>query len=514
MKHRSRYSGITLVALTFTSALIGVLRFDSFQVGGFCDDAHYIVLAESLASGQGYRLINFPNAPTEWAFPPGWPILLSPLAAFFPDDFKVLKLLSFVLWLASLPLIYGLFGKRIEKPYLEMLVALVALNPLMLGISGMVMAEAAYLFFSFLALYLFEFWDDRQDKVSWLFFLAFAATALYTQLIRTVGLSVLLTVVACLLLSRRFRQAVIVVGIFLLGMLPQLWLNSQSGGSLVSPGYQSQVFSSSITVKLGQVWANLQAYSDEMIANSLIPVFGPNVTSALDRLGIGIVPSLANVFIMLLIAIGIAISFKRFRIGVLYTGFYFLGILAFWNPSVGSAQMRFLIPIVPFLYLYLVQAIVWFVRRFVGKSEKRARLIVAGITYAIVMISLGRNVQDWRDPIRNRMTDLSIGTVWIDQNTAPDSVIMARNPVPDYLYTRRRTVEYPAVGQDLEEYIGANSIDYILVAPKLQTPRSNELGDYVDNDLLPQLTSNHGKFTPVYTDTAHNVAVYEYRGNP
>jgi hypothetical protein len=70
MRQNSRYLKIVLVALIFISAVIGLLRFDSFQVGAFSDDAHYIVLAESLASGQGYRLINYPNAPTEWAFPP------------------------------------------------------------------------------------------------------------------------------------------------------------------------------------------------------------------------------------------------------------------------------------------------------------------------------------------------------------------------------------------------------------------------------------------------------------
>lgn len=506
------------MALVFTSAVISILCFDSFQVGAFSDDAHYIVLAESLASGQGYRLINFPNAPTEWAFPPGWPILLSPFAALFPGNYKVLKLLSFALWLASIPLMYRLFAKRIETPYLQALIALIALNPGMLSISGMVMSESAYLFFSLLTLYLFELWDSQQDKGDkasyWLFIIAFAVTALYTQLIRTVGLSILLTLVAYLLLSRRFRQAGIVTAIFLLGMLPQLWLNSQNGGSLVSPGYQSQVFNSSIGTKLGQVWANVITYSDEIISHSLVPVFGPNVTSALNRLGVGIALSLANVFILFLIAIGIVISFKHFRVSVLYVGFYFSGILAFWNPSVGSAQGRFLIPIIPFLYFYFLQGVIWFVRRTCAKNGKRAVLIVVGLTSLIILILLARNVQGWQNPIRDKITDLSLGTVWIYENTPPDSVVMARDPVPDYLYARRRTVAYPTAGQDIKEYIRANDVDYILVSPKLQIPRSNELGDYIETRLLPVLTSDQDRFRLVYTNTAHNVTVYEYSTNP
>ncbi|MDW8317048.1 MAG: hypothetical protein RMN53_04255 [Anaerolineae bacterium] len=358
-----------LVALIFASAVIGLLRFDSFQVGAFSDDAHYIVLAESLASGKGYRLINYPNAPREWAFPPGWPILLSPLVALFPGNYETLKFLSFVLWLASIPLLYRLFANRIETPYLEILIALIAFNPGILGISGMVMSEAAYLFFSVLTLYLFEEWDRHRAKAkSWLFLVAFAAAALYSQLIRTVGLSILLALVVYLLYSRRFCQAGIVTVIFVLGMLPQFWLNSQSGGSLISSGYQSQVFNDSVSTKLQQIWTNVQAYFNEMIANSLIPIFGPNISSALDRLGIEIVSSLTNAFILLLIAIGLVLSSKRLQISELYLFFYFLGVLAFWNPAVGSAQGRFLIPIIPLLYLY-------FSRVFYGRCGPFSRTI-------------------------------------------------------------------------------------------------------------------------------------------
>lgn len=515
MKQKSRYSRIVLVALIFISAVIGLLRFDSFQVGAFSDDAHYIVLAESLASGQGYRLINYPNAPTEWAFPPGWPVLLSPLSALFPGNYGVLKLFSFALWFASLLILYRLFAKRIETPYLEILIALIALNPGMLGISGMVMSEAAYLFFSVLTLYLFEGWVSHQDKAKgWLFLVAFAVTALYTQLIRTMGLSILLALIAYLLLSRRFRQAGVVTVIFFLGMLPQFWLNSQSGGSLISPGYQSQVFNnSSISTKLEQIWANVQNYSSEMIANSLIPIFGPNITSALDRLGIGIASSLLNISILLLIALGVVLSLKRFRISELYVFSFFVGVLAFWNPDVGSAQGRFLIPIIPFLHFYFLQALIWSVRNVV-KTDKRTVLAVVGSTSLIMLILLARNVQDWRNPIRNRITDLSIGTIWISENTPTDSIVMARDPVPDYLYAHRRTVAYPTDEQDVEEYIRVNGVDYIIVSPKLQTPRSNELGNYVETRLFPVFSLNQDRFRPVYKNATHNVTVYEYLSNP
>jgi hypothetical protein len=514
MKQNSLHSKIVLAVLIFTSALISLLRLDSFQVGAFSDDASYIVLAESMASGQGYRLINYPDAPRERSFPPGWPILLLPIVILFPDNYEILKWLPFALWLVTIPLLYKLFAKRINTPYLEILIALIVVNPVMIGASGMVMSETAYLFFSVLTLYLFELWNSHLDNPTEpLFVIAFAATALYTQLIRTVGLSILLAIIAYLLLSRRLRQAGIATMIFFLGMLPQFWFNSRDGGSIISRGYQTQVFHDSVSIKLWQAWANAQTYLNEMIANSLIPIFGPNIESMLDRLGLGVAFSLVNVFVLLLIAIGFVLSFKSFQLSELYVFLFFIGILSFWNPDVGSAQDRFLIPIIPFLFYYFLQGLIWSART-VTRTDRRTVFTAIGVTSLIMLIFLVRNVQDWRNPIRNQMTDLSIGTVWVSENTPSKSIIMSRNPVPDYLYVHRTTIAYPTEDQDLIEYIIANNIDYVIVSPKLQALRSNDLGDYVKTHLLPILTLNEDKFRPVYTDRKYNVTVYEYRSAP
>lgn len=59
-----------LILLGVVSAVVCLLRFDTIPVGAFFDDAHYIVLAESLAAGTGYRLVNLPSTPVEDAFPP------------------------------------------------------------------------------------------------------------------------------------------------------------------------------------------------------------------------------------------------------------------------------------------------------------------------------------------------------------------------------------------------------------------------------------------------------------
>jgi hypothetical protein len=473
------------------------------------------VLAESIATGQGYRLINFPNAPTERTFPPGWPLLLATIVAAFPGNYTPLKLMSLILWLMSIPLVYRLFSSRLGTPYLEILVALVALNPRMIRVSGMVMSEAAFLFFSLLTLNVLEYWDTCSDK-NWILVVIVGVLAVYTQLIRTVGLSVVLTVTAYLLVSRRFRQLAIAIVVIGLGMFPQLWLNFQDGGSLISSGYESQVLGISFTEKTAQMWDNAQSYFHGLISISLEIVFRPNTVTLFNRIGLGIIPPAVNALVVLLIVAGAILSTRCFKASDLYAGLYFAGVLAFWNPKVGSAQARFLIPLVPFLYFYLIQAVARLTYLFIGqisRNKKAAPLVVIALLTPIVLSSIAFNIQEWQDPMRNRITDLSIGTRWILQNTPQDSVVMAQDPVPDYLYARRKTIAYPSIEQDIQEYLDANNVDYVLVSPRLQMPRTKELGEFAEAKLVPFLTSSPDRFRLVYTNSVHNVTVYEVGNN-
>jgi hypothetical protein len=263
-----------LILFLLLSAILGLLRFNSLQLGTSYDDAHYIILAESLSSGQGYQLINFPRPQIERAFPPGWSLLLTPLTFLFPGNYSVLKFFSLVLSLASIVLTYKIFSKRLASPYLEMLTGLVALNPLMVGTSVTVMSESAYLFFSLLALSLFDKWKSMPspqggENSDWLILFA-AFAAFYAQLIRTIGISLMAALVIYLLFARRFRETIIVISTFIAGTLLQGWFN----GSLISSGYQSQVFNTTIPEKIGQMISNALGYLNETLAGSLIPVLG------------------------------------------------------------------------------------------------------------------------------------------------------------------------------------------------------------------------------------------------
>jgi len=501
--------------LVTVSAVLASLRFNSLQIGTSYDDAHYIILAESLSSGQGYELINFPNPQIERAFPPGWPILLTPLTFLFQGNYTVLKLFSLVLWLASILLIYKLLSRQIESPGREIVAGLIAINPLLVGTSVTVMSESAYLFFSLLALFVVVINSERMAGSTNSIgtgnpaLLITASTLIfYTQLIRTIGISLFIAFVLYLILNRRFREVTIPIIIFIIGTLIQRFIT----GSFISTGYESQVFAGSVFDKAGQMWSNAVGYYNEILSGSIFPIFGSRLTSALGSLGLGFFPALINIFILLLVTVGLLQSVRKYQLIDLYFIIYIFGILTFWNPDVGSVKARFLIPIIPFLYLYLWKGLDRVLTGAFRNGIKFALRIEPIIALGIAFVLLGRNLQDGQNPIMNQITDLSIGASWIAENAPGDAIVMVNEPVPSYVHVKRKTINFPKSGQDLERYLENQGINYIIVAPKLQSPRSNKLEKTIKEDVLPVISSQPDKFTPVFTDGENNVTVYQYKG--
>lgn len=487
-----------LVFFILLSAALGLLRFNSLQLGTSYDDAKYIILAESLSSGEGYRIINFPRPQIEQNFPPGWPILLTPLTFLFPGNYSVLKFFTLILSLASVYLTYIIFARRLQSPYLEILTGLVALNPLIVGSSITVMSESAYLFFSLLTLYLFDKWQEATtSQKNWLILFA-AFAAFYTQLIRTIGISLFIALVIYLIFTRRFREAVTAVVVFVAGTLLQGWLS----GSLISTGYRTQVFNSSIPEKIGQMTSNFLGYFNETAAGVLFPIFGARLTSALESYSFQWIPLALNLLILFLILLGLYRSRANIQLFDVYVIIYVAGVLSFWNPNVGSVKPRFLIPIIPFLYFYFLQGM-----SLLTKNNVR---IVYAVSIVIAFTLLARNLQDWRNPIMNQMTDLSIGAGWVAENAAADAIVMVNEPVPSYVHVRRKTINFPKQGQDLQKYLDNQGIDYIIISPLLQSPRSTELHPSIRNDVLPTLQANPELFNIVYSNLEYNVTVYRY----
>lgn len=86
-------SSRALVALLLLACATLALALQPNDLGSWMgDEAHYLFLAQSLATGQGYRTINEPGAPPHTHYPPLFPPLLAPIVAVAGLDFRWLHL--------------------------------------------------------------------------------------------------------------------------------------------------------------------------------------------------------------------------------------------------------------------------------------------------------------------------------------------------------------------------------------------------------------------------------------
>ena len=101
-----------LSGLVVAHVILATLLFDPKPfVGG--DNAGYLILAESLETGQGYRDIYLPDAPLHAKYPPFYPVLLV-ITGFFGGGLIAFKLLSALFTSVSVVLLFLLARTRFD----------------------------------------------------------------------------------------------------------------------------------------------------------------------------------------------------------------------------------------------------------------------------------------------------------------------------------------------------------------------------------------------------------------
>lgn len=509
-----------LVIWVSISALLGILRFNDIPVGSFWDDAHYIVLAESLADGTGYRLTNLPGAPVEDAFPPGYPLLLVPLVTLFPENFLPLKAFSFVLWLGSLLLLWRLWRRQFTPKQALMLLALAALSPHLVGMATTVMSESPYLFFSLVVLNLLAEVEDGLGKRPWrqqmALVIGLLLSLLFTVLLRTVGITLVLGISVYLLVKygRRYLKylAAFLMAVGLL-MVPFAWFNLRNGGTLVfSPLYFEHVLA--VTQQFDEflaAWPAAVSLSLPILASTIVPVLDLQVVPAI--LGAGLTQGLMWTAVLITL-LGYILAIRQ-QTAVNWYVLLYLGLLYFWVVYTIELRVRLLLPILPFLITYFVMALWWLIQK-IRIQPVRQQQIIWLVIGMLATMSIVRNGHEWQHSVTDRVVDLTAGIDWIRQNTPADAVIMSPNATPEYLYHRRPTAYSPGTFSfipdlDIDTYLVNNDVDYIVIRPHLHIwdNTKQELDYFTETQLLPYIQADSGQFVEVYDNREANMTIYQ-----
>lgn len=441
--------------------------FSSLQVGQHVDDAYYVMLAKSLLSGQGYHQIAYAGHPLERKYPPLLSLLMVPFLWLSGGALWATKLPALLSAIACVPVLYLLLRRFLAGPPLWLLVALVSLHPLIVGYAGMAMTEAPSLLLTWSVLLLALRAEERNDWGAWL---PVALLLALGMLLRT-DLIALVAAIALLLLARRqWAAAAIVGGISLAPAL--IWHWYVGGSSDVSYVQELQAGwwdQSPLPLRL---WHGLTGYLFDYIPQVTGLVFGSAVDQAAAARRLLPLVSGLKVALGLLVLAGFALTWRTMPPLITLFTVLRLGMLTAW-PLV----TRYLLPLLPFLFLYLAAPFSW---RRTPSGLRREGLTVPrrmAILFAILIIpALGRDALLVLRPPSREYPNVIAGGRLIAEKTSEDAIVMSNWSARSFwLYSKRTAQELEVAQPTPEEVLAkAGGAQYLLWVDREEGPKLDE----------------------------------------
>lgn len=468
---------LALPAIILLAALLALSQINGRLILA-SDNSIYVVLAQALARGDGYRMINEPHAPPMSLYPPGYPLLLAVAlhlagAVDNPmDGIGALKLVSALFYLGTLPLVYILVRRR-HSPLLALLVsALTAASPSVLSLAGDVLSEMPFVFFGLLSLLLVEKYEETAQPL-WLLGCGLALAGAYYM--RTAALALLAALPLYLVIKRKVGAG-LALGV-LVGLLALPWLVRSSGPQppetpFFARNYLSQVMAaapySDALATLPQLAGRLAGNSLDYAGDILPAVLLPH----LDRLPLS---ALWAALLAVLVVLGFLLEMRRgLRASEVAVAAYWVSLSLF----VWVLGFRYVILLAPFAFLYLLQGVGRLSRGLRRISHRLpATLVVAlalGLTVSALAVDARRSERNLRLTRHQTLAQANAGdpewahylqaVEWINGHTAPDAVVLGRKPELIYLLAGRQSVDYPYLPDSrlLLKVVEDNGVDYVV----------------------------------------------------
>ena len=443
MGQADRRSFIVLGCLltVVTAAVLTSVSTPAPHTGG--DNAGYLSLAHSLASGEGYTELWDPALPAHTKYPPMFPLILSTLMIAGASSWMAFKLLMAGLMSIGLLLVFVWASER-TGPLSAAAVAIVTLFTAgWLQASRWVLSEPAFLVLTFLSLWAVERATagdpragGRLSPRGWL--VLAGAGAILAFFTRSAGLPLVLALSVALLLARRFRAAsVFAVCLAIPGMW---WLFRLRGGGegayqsefwMVNP-YEPQLGTVTWRALPSRAWANLRLYVGEVLPGEWWS---------------GVTGGVLAAFGILLVGFAVWGWLERIRLRPatpeLFVPLY-LGLILIW-PEVWSGD-RFILPLYPFILLYAGESVARAARPL---GRMRSVALVSAVFLVLLLPALPRwmslaeeasacrRVAQSGDPIRcqgSGFVEFRDAAVWSGANLPEGAVVLNRKPRVHYLF--------------------------------------------------------------------------------
>jgi hypothetical protein len=358
--------------------------------------------------------------------------------------------------------IFFLIARRVLQGKLLLgIMALVLTNFWLLDNSSIVMSELTFML-CLLAGYLLLVRFEETDIIK---FMGFAGLLfILSVFVRTIGISVFLTVFAYLILKKQYRLlAGLTLAFVVLYFVNKSFMQPKSNYLTdlfkVNP-YQPHLGSVGFVGFFKRIWDNTLFYMGNVIQMTLFSFMSELVL--VDK---------AAVIALTVVFTAILFAYPPKRLweshGDLFLRAFliiYMGVLFVW-PRVWSGS-RFVVPIIPFLYLVAFQNIAWLVNRYMEEKYKmRLQGLILAISLVWALMNFSSAYKKTHEPLSEDWVSYFELAGWTKENVKEDAIFCARKPFLWHLKSNKLCVPIPFSTNPYEswKHLRDYNVQYVVI---------------------------------------------------
>ncbi len=451
------------------------------------DDGLYIVTAQSLAHGTGYRIVSLPSEIPQTKYPILYPAILSAIVRMFPGFpqdlllMKFISLISTILWCLAC---YQLFRDLGRGEWTWWILFFTLAFPWVIFLSSSVLPDTLFAFVSTWALVLLMRAAEKRDTHVTRNVIVGALLCGAAFLTRTTGIALILAAVVGLLWRRMYRHAAMFAGICAALCVPWLYWQALQP----APVDRVQTYYSKISYAQGAITGgyNLHQKWNVLVHNLLfLPAsFAEAISPRYSALGL-----IAAILLWSVLLFGLVRNFRKNLTPLNVWAVCYLGVLLcwLWRPT------RYEVPLMPLLFFMIAEGIrntrvLSAPRRFRYRFITGALVLVcAGSVWLSVGKSTAETIRTHTPAARTGLEpvnwpDMMQLATWVRTNTPLDAIVSADLDPIFYLYGGRKAIRLfksepyellyapnspQPLGsvEDLRAHLSRNKISYVVLTP-------------------------------------------------
>ncbi len=442
------------------SCLIGLTVFQK-ELNTNGDNGAYICYAISLAHGDGFRLPNYPDHPKSNQYPILFPLFLAAFIKLFGYNLLILKCVMLAVFGLAMSLLFLIAGKTLKGKLLFGFMLLVVMNYWLLDNSSINMSELTFTLVIVAGIiYLIKFEEGNRTAnliVAGCFFIS-------AVFVRTVGIAAVLAYLLYLLYTKKSGFALIMFGLFIMAYFLQKIFMGPGNNYLhilfMKDPYRPDLGTIAFMDFLKQIVDNAVFYTTTTVEMTLLAFM--NEGSFQENSGRFI---FTGFFVILLFIYPIK-SLKVEKVSLFIRVFVllYIGVLLPY-PKVWSGS-RYIVPIIPFLFLIAFQNSGYFISRFLHTSylNKALNLMVA-VSVIWAILNYGAIYKKTHEPLSSDWQDYFSLAEWTKENIPDTSIVCSRSAFLFYLKSWKMSIPIPYIADRAKalQYLIDNKVGYLLI---------------------------------------------------